>query len=138
MNLDSVREFKFPGDHTARVTPVPIPNTEVKPRRADDTARVTVWERRSSPGLKSKGRLEQSRRPFCFCDIPFAGPLCKARRRDGSAKDFVRYILFKLLLYFFFNRLHLWHGVGNHIVNSREVAGSIGYNASHVFSAGKI
>ena len=39
------------GDHTARVTPVPIPNTEVKPRRADGTARVTVWERRSSPGL---------------------------------------------------------------------------------------
>jgi hypothetical protein len=43
--------FQFPGDHTARVTPVPIPNTEVKPRRADDTARATVWERRSSPGL---------------------------------------------------------------------------------------
>ena len=39
------------GDQTARVTPVPIPNTEVKPRRADDTAWVTVWERRSSPGL---------------------------------------------------------------------------------------
>src|ERR1700690_3485780 len=66
MSLESVRELKFPGDHTARVTPVPIPNTEVKPRRADDTARATVWERRSSPGLKSKGRLEQSRRPFCF------------------------------------------------------------------------
>src|SRR5260370_33295794 len=44
--------FQFPGDHTARVTPVPIPNTVVKPRRADDTARATVWERRSSPGLK--------------------------------------------------------------------------------------
>ena len=39
------------GGHTAGVTPVPIPNTEVKPRRADDTARVTVWERRSPPGL---------------------------------------------------------------------------------------
>src|SRR5260221_13088971 len=49
---DSYASFKFPGDHTARVTPVPIPNTEVKPRRADDTARATVWERRSSPGLK--------------------------------------------------------------------------------------
>ena len=41
---------KFPGGHTAGVTPVPIPNTEVKPRWADDTARVTVWERRSPPG----------------------------------------------------------------------------------------
>src|SRR5438477_3388448 len=39
------------GDHTAGVTPVPIPNTEVKPRRADCTARETVWESRSSPAL---------------------------------------------------------------------------------------
>src|SRR5205823_2943797 len=42
------------GGYTARVTPVPIPNTEVKPRWADDTARVTAWERRSLPGLNSK------------------------------------------------------------------------------------
>src|SRR5882724_4339624 len=55
------------GDQTARVTPVPIPNTEVKPRRADDTAWVTVWERRSSPGLHCKGRFEKSKRPFLFC-----------------------------------------------------------------------
>jgi hypothetical protein len=27
-----VRAGKFPGGHIARVTPVPIPNTEVKPR----------------------------------------------------------------------------------------------------------
>src|SRR5690348_5738461 len=44
---------RISGGHTAGATPVPIPNTEVKPRRADDTARVTVWERRSLPGLKS-------------------------------------------------------------------------------------
>ena len=37
---------EFAGDHTARVTPVPIPNTEVKPRWADGTARESVWERR--------------------------------------------------------------------------------------------
>jgi hypothetical protein len=36
----------FAGEYTARVTPVPIPNTEVKPRWADGTARVSVWERR--------------------------------------------------------------------------------------------
>ena len=29
---------KFSGDFVDRVTPVPIPNTEVKPVRADDTA----------------------------------------------------------------------------------------------------
>ena len=38
------RFLKFAGEFTARVTPVPIPNTEVKPRWADGTARVSVWE----------------------------------------------------------------------------------------------
>ena len=64
----------FPGGHTAGATPVPIPNTEVKPRRADDTARVTVWERRSLPGLflsplrgKMNGPLRFNRDgPFFF------------------------------------------------------------------------
>ena len=31
------------------VTPVPIPNTEVKPSSADGTALVTGWESRSLP-----------------------------------------------------------------------------------------
>ena len=30
--------------------PVPIPNTEVKLRSADDTASARVWENRSPPG----------------------------------------------------------------------------------------
>jgi hypothetical protein len=30
--------LQFSGDFVERVTPVPIPNTEVKPLRADDTA----------------------------------------------------------------------------------------------------
>ena len=33
-----------------RVTPVPIPNTKVKPKKADGTAWVTVWESRLLPG----------------------------------------------------------------------------------------
>ena len=37
------------GDLTAGEIPVPIPNTEVKPRWADCTARESVWESRSSP-----------------------------------------------------------------------------------------
>ena len=41
--------FKFSGDFVERVTPVPIPNTEVKPLGADGTARVTAWESRKSP-----------------------------------------------------------------------------------------
>ena len=41
----------FLGGYAEGVTPVPIPNTEVKPLRADGTAWVTVWESRSPPGI---------------------------------------------------------------------------------------
>ena len=34
------------GDHAGGVPPVPIPNTEVKPSRADVTAVVRLWESR--------------------------------------------------------------------------------------------
>ena len=47
----------FPGGHRSRVTPVPIPNTEVKPATADGTAWVTVWESRSPPGFFTKSPL---------------------------------------------------------------------------------
>jgi hypothetical protein len=40
------RFLELSGDRTERVTPVPIPNTEVKPLRADGTARATAWETR--------------------------------------------------------------------------------------------
>ena len=46
---------QFPGGHRGRVTPVPIPNTVVKPATADGTACVGVWESRSLPGLISEG-----------------------------------------------------------------------------------
>src|SRR6185503_1631842 len=39
------------GVNSARVTPVPIPNTVVKPRRADGTAEETLWESTSSPAF---------------------------------------------------------------------------------------
>ena len=35
-------------------TPVPIPNTMVKPRAADGTALETVWESRRLPETKKK------------------------------------------------------------------------------------
>ena len=38
------------GDHAGGVPPVPIPNTEVKTSRADDTWGASPWESRSSPG----------------------------------------------------------------------------------------
>ena len=47
---------RFPGGYRSRVTPVPIPNTEVKPATADGTVWVTAWESRSLPGLFSTAR----------------------------------------------------------------------------------
>src|SRR5688572_11828045 len=48
---------QFPGGHRGRVTPVPIPNTEVKPATADGTACAGVWESRSLPGLFLRARF---------------------------------------------------------------------------------
>ena len=39
----------FSGGHSVGETPVPIPNTEVKPHSADGTALATEWESRSLP-----------------------------------------------------------------------------------------
>ena len=41
----------FPGGHRRGETPVPMPNTAVKPSTADGTARVASWESRSLPGF---------------------------------------------------------------------------------------
>ena len=43
--------FRWLAQSEALRSPVPIPNTEVKPSRAHGTARATAWESRSSPGL---------------------------------------------------------------------------------------
>ena len=40
---------KFSGGFVERVTPVPIPNTEVKPLGADGTALEAAWESRKPP-----------------------------------------------------------------------------------------
>src|SRR5712692_8256569 len=56
--LGSPLPKKFSGDFVGRVTPVPIPNTEVKPAGADGTARETVWESRKSPGLLNASPLK--------------------------------------------------------------------------------
>ncbi len=37
------------GDYSTEAIPVPIPNTEVKLRSADDTWWVTAWESRTLP-----------------------------------------------------------------------------------------
>src|SRR5436309_2643734 len=50
------RSNRFSGGCVERVTPVPIPNTEVKPLGADGTARATAWESRKPPGLLVEAR----------------------------------------------------------------------------------
>ena len=61
--------FQFPGDHRRGVTPVPIPNTEVKPSTADGTAWVTAWESRSLPGVFSKAAHRKMSVFFLFGDL---------------------------------------------------------------------
>ncbi len=41
--------IKYSGGDRGGVTPVPIPNTEVKPSIVDGTARETGWESRTLP-----------------------------------------------------------------------------------------
>ena len=48
---ESVTATDFPGDLGGGVTPVPIPNTAVKPSIANGTARATWWESRTLPGF---------------------------------------------------------------------------------------
>ena len=63
---------KFLGDHGEGETPVPIPNTAVKPFSADGTAWATVWESRTLPRLKftfakAEGRKACQRWQAFFC-----------------------------------------------------------------------
>ena len=59
----------FSGLISERATPVPIPNTEVKPFSAEGTARAAVWESRTRPGFYSK-RLQQKLGAFFFPTLP--------------------------------------------------------------------
>src|ERR671919_2901284 len=45
MRLDRFGPLSWPGDHSARAPPDPIPNSAVKPRRAQGTALLRVGER---------------------------------------------------------------------------------------------
>src|SRR5437867_5449677 len=63
-----------PGDHGGGVTPVPIPNTAVKPSSADGTARVAWWESRTLPGFSSVPNSRHLRSP----DAQASGLFCCA------------------------------------------------------------
>jgi hypothetical protein len=61
--------FNVPGGLAGGATPVPIPNTEVKPSKVDDTAAARQWESRTLPGYKKKPAGE-SQQAFLF-STPF-------------------------------------------------------------------
>ena len=73
----------FSGDSVGRVTPVPIPNTEVKPAGADGTARETAWESRKSPGLIKKAR-ESIKFSRAFSYLPFSATIHAYQDMKGS------------------------------------------------------
>ena len=50
-DLSGSEDYDFPGGDRRGATPVPIPNTAVKPSTADGTAGATPWESRSLPGF---------------------------------------------------------------------------------------
>jgi hypothetical protein len=63
-------KIAFPGGHRRGVTPVPIPNTEVKPSTADGTAWETAWESRSLPGFFLQGPSRKRRAFFSVRLLP--------------------------------------------------------------------
>ena len=71
----STPHTKHSGGDSVGVTPVPIPNTAVKPYCVDGTARETVWESRSLPDFKFLFKVESPRfrneaRAFLVLAIP--------------------------------------------------------------------
>ena len=57
----------LPGGNSGEVTPVPMPNTEVKLSSANGTAGEALWESRSLPGALLKGPISYEMGPFFFC-----------------------------------------------------------------------
>ena len=75
------------GGNTAGVTPVPIPNTEVKPSKADDTAAVRQWESRTLPGYNKGPLVERSAGLFFFTERmrrQTGHPLCSRNARSKT------------------------------------------------------
>ena len=59
-------KIPFFGGYSEEVTPVPIPNTEVKLFSADGTAREAWWESRTPPKILYKACHPKDDRLFCF------------------------------------------------------------------------
>lgn len=79
---------KIFGGDVERVPPDPIPNSEVKPLRADGTARVTWWESRTPPKYSSGHERSW---PFFILSVrsclpPLRGSRSRRRTRGGCAR----------------------------------------------------
>ena len=55
------------GGNVGRVTPDPIPNSEVKPVRADGTAGEALWESRTLPELWKPASKEAGFLLWAYC-----------------------------------------------------------------------
>jgi hypothetical protein len=82
------RPQQLSGGNVGGVTPVPIPNTEVKPSRADGTPRETAWESRSLPDFFRQSPLAGvlsglPPRGLSFC--PSTAPSHSLRPGGGGA-----------------------------------------------------
>ena len=76
----------FAGGHRIRVTPVPIPNTEVKPDTADGTACESAWESRSLPALfTKKAHRVHTLWALFICGAAPASAVCRLRRHAPHA-----------------------------------------------------
>src|SRR3954464_14236818 len=70
------------GSITGGATPDPIPNSEVKPSRADGTARSSVWESRTLPEF-FLGPQSKDWGPFLFRRMFFFGKIRGGPRSPG-------------------------------------------------------
>ena len=70
------RHADISGNFTGGVTPVPIPNTEVKPTEVDGTIVTRLWESRTLP-VYFKPLIVNSVRGFLFY---FKAPDCNSVR----------------------------------------------------------
>src|ERR1041384_8231335 len=86
--IPEVLRIEYAGGHRIRVTPVPIPNTEVKPDTADGTAWETAWESRSLPALFSeRPDRHQDGRAFFIADLGLRIADCGLRIGDCGIVD---------------------------------------------------
>jgi hypothetical protein len=79
--------FRFAGVYSSGATPVPIPNTEVKPACGDGIAGLTLWESSTMPAFyfdpveKSIGFFIFLKvNNFCFIEIARLGLVVNAER----------------------------------------------------------